>query len=258
LRELNFEDRDLLKTAGRHVAAHLAQLDADAHLAEAHQFETYNRMTAFVMHDLKNIAAQLRLISQNAGRHRGNPEFVDDALRTVDSAANRMTKLIHQLASREEGGTMQSVDLAACAERAATRCSGHALAPRVVAESRPVVFADPERLTTVIEHAVRNAQDATGASGEIRIDVALRGRRPLLSVTDTGAGMDAAFVRERLFRPFDTTKGARGMGIGAFQMREYVRSLGGDLEVDSEPGRGTTIHFLFSEQPVNAGQQLAG
>lgn len=258
LRELNFEDRDLLKTAGRHVAAHLAQLDADAQLAEAHQFETYNRMTAFVMHDLKNIAAQLRLISQNAGRHRANPEFVDDALRTVDSAAKRMTKLIHQLASGEEAGTMQTVDLAACAERAATRCSGQAPEPRVVAQSRPVVFADTERLTTVIEHAVRNAQDATDARGEIRIEVGQRGQRPLLSVTDTGSGMDAVFVRDRLFRPFDTTKGARGMGIGAFQMREYVRSLGGDLEVDSEPGRGTTVHFLFSEQPVNAGQQRVG
>jgi signal transduction histidine kinase len=120
------------------------------------------------------------------------------------------------------------------------------------------VFADMDRLTTVIEHALRNAQDATDAHGEIRIDVGQRGRRPLLSVTDTGSGMDAAFVRDRLFRPFDTTKGARGMGIGAFQMREYVRSLGGDLEVDSEPGRGTTVHFLFSEQPVNAGQQRVG
>jgi putative PEP-CTERM system histidine kinase len=258
LREMNFEDRDLLKTAGRHVAAHLAQLDADAHLAEAHQFETYNRMTAFVMHDLKNIAAQLRLISQNAGRHRGNPEFVDDALRTVDSAANRMTKLIHQLASGEEGGTMQTVDLATCAERAVRRCGGNSPVPLVVAQARPVVFADTERLTTVIEHAVRNAQDATDARGEIRIEVGQRGRRPLLSVMDTGAGMDPTFVRDRLFRPFDTTKGARGMGIGAFQMREYVRSLGGEVEVESEPGRGTTIHFLFSEQPVNAGQQLAG
>jgi putative PEP-CTERM system histidine kinase len=258
LRELNFEDRDLLKTAGRHVAAHLAQLDADARLAEAHQFETYNRMTAFVMHDLKNIAAQLRLISQNAARHRGNPEFVDDALRTVDSAAKRMTKLIGQLATGDGDGTMQSVDLARCAERAAARCGGSQPQPIVVAEARPVVFADVERLTAVIEHAVRNAQDATTPSGEVRVVVGLRGQRPLLSVVDNGSGMDAAFVRERLFRPFDTTKGPRGMGIGAFQMREYVRSLGGDLEVVSEPGRGTTIHFVFSEQPVNAGQRLAG
>ena len=258
LGELNYEDRDLLKTAGRQLAAHLAQFDSDARLAEAHQFETYNRMTAFVMHDLKNIAAQLRLISQNAERHRRNPEFVDDSLRTVASAANRMTRLIGQLTSGHEGATLQTVDLAACAERAAMRCAGNTPVPQVSAQSRPLVFADLERLTAVIEHAIRNAQDATAASGEVRVVVDSRESRPVLSVSDTGTGMDEEFIRNRLFRPFDTTKGARGMGIGAFQMREYVRSLGGDLEVASEPGKGTTIHFVFSGQHITAGQRLTG
>ena len=54
----------------------------------------------------------------------------------------------------------------------------------------------------------------------------------------TASGMDAEFVRERLFRPFDSTKGSKGMGIGAYQAREYARSLGGDVEVQSSPGRG--------------------
>jgi len=99
LTALNFEDRDLLKTAGRQVAVHLAQFDADKRLVQARQFETYNRMTAFVMHDLKNIAAQLRLISQNAERHRRNPEFVDDAFRTIGSSVGRMTKHVSQLGS---------------------------------------------------------------------------------------------------------------------------------------------------------------
>ena len=49
----------------------------------------------------------------------------------------------------------------------------------------------------------------------------------MLVVSDTGAGMDAEFVRERLFRPFDSTKGSKGMGIGAYQVREYVQMLGG-------------------------------
>ncbi len=256
--QLDFEDRDLLKVAGRHVAAHLAQLDVDARLAEAHQFETYNRMTAFVMHDLKNIAAQLRLISQNAERHRRNPEFVEDAFRTVAAAAARMTKLISQLASGREGGTLQTLDLASCAERAALRCSGNAPVPQVVAEERPSVFADMEHLTAVIEHAIRNAQDATPAGGEIRIEVGRRGQRPLLAVVDTGSGMDARFLRERLFRPFDTTKGSRGMGVGAFQIREYLRSLGGEVEVQSEPGRGTRFTMIFADQSILSMDRKAG
>ena len=247
---LDYEDRDLLKTAGRHVAAHLSQFDSDARLVQARQFETYNRMTAFVMHDLKNVAAQLRLISQNAERHRRNPEFVDDAFRTIASSADRMTKLVSQLGSGADTGTMQTVDLATAAERAALRCSGQAPVPQVSATSRPIVFADLERLAAVIEHAIRNAQDATAPHGEVRVEVGVQDGQPQLTVTDTGAGMDPAFIRERLFRPFDTTKGTRGMGIGAFQIREYVTSLGGRIEVQSEPGRGTTLRLLFARSPA--------
>jgi putative PEP-CTERM system histidine kinase len=257
LRALNFEDRDLLKTAGRQVAAHLAQFDADARLVQARQFETYNRMTAFVMHDLKNIAAQLRLITQNAERHRRNTEFVDDAFRTIASSVGRMTKLVSQLGSSTDSGTLQSVDLATIAERAAMRSSGRTPVPQVVVQSRPVVFADMERLAAVVEHAIRNAQDAT-SQGDVRVEVGAQAGLPYLSVIDTGTGMDAAFIRERLFRPFDTTKGTRGMGIGAFQIREYVMSLGGQVEVQSEPGRGTTLRLIFARTPVQFFTMAAG
>jgi putative PEP-CTERM system histidine kinase len=238
-----------LKTAGRQVAAHLAQFDADARLVQARQFETYNRMTAFVMHDLKNIAAQLRLISQNAERHRRNPEFVDDAFQTISSSAGRMTKLVSQLGSGTDTGTMQTVDLASIAERAALHSSGRSPVPQVVAERRPVVFADMERLAAVVEHAIRNAQEATPVQGEVRIEVGVDGDAPFLKVIDTGAGMDTTFIRERLFRPFDTTKGTRGMGIGAYQIREYITSLGGRVEVQSEPGHGTTLRLVFARTP---------
>ena len=251
LGQLDFEDRDLLKVAGRQVAAHLAQFDSDARLTEASQFETYNRMTAFVMHDLKNIAAQLRLISQNAERHRRNPEFVDDAMRTVSSAASRMTKLITQLASGSAGGTMQTLDLASCAERAAIRCGGGVPVPVVTVKRRATVFADMERLTAIIEHAIRNAQDATSATGEVNVDVDVNQGKPVLTVIDNGTGMDEAFIRDRLFRPFDTTKGSRGMGIGAFQIRDYVRSLGGEVEVASQPGKGTRFAMVFSPLPAS-------
>jgi putative PEP-CTERM system histidine kinase len=250
LEKLNFEDRDLLKTVGKHVAVHLSQFEADAQLLEARQFETYNRMTAFVMHDLKNIAAQLRLTSQNAERHRRNPEFVEDAFRAVATASVRMTKLIAQLASGTDGGAMQTLDLARCAERAAQRCSSAAPVPQVQVEARPTVFADLEKLTSVIEHAVKNAQDATSDTGDVRVEVLARGRQAVLRVVDNGTGMDARFIRERLFRPFDTTKESRGMGIGAFQVREYMRSLGGEVEVESEPGRGSVVSLVFPERQV--------
>jgi signal transduction histidine kinase len=101
------------------------------------------------------------------------------------------------------------------------------------------VNADPERLTTILDHVIRNAQDATPPGGSVELLLAADGGNARLTVSDTGAGMDPEFVRQRLFRPFDTTKGSKGMGIGAYQVREYVRSLGGDVDVQSTPGVGT-------------------
>jgi signal transduction histidine kinase len=53
--------------------------------------------------------------------------------------------------------------------------------------------------------------------------------------------MDKAFIRDRLFRPFDSTKGKAGMGIGVYEARDYIHKLGGDLEVISRVGEGTTF-----------------
>lgn len=250
LGDLNFEDRDLLKTAGRVIAVHLSQNDADTLLAESQQFEAYNRMAAFVMHDLKNVAAQLKLISQNAERHRRNPEFVDDAMRTIGSSAARMSNLIAQIASVAQGAepqfaTMQTIDLAMLAERAALRCGGQAPVPQVIVLARPSVFVDAERIVSIIEHGIRNAQDATPPSGEVLVEVSVVDGRPVLAIVDNGCGMDEAFVRDRLFRPFNSTKGARGMGIGAFQIRECLRSIGGTVEVHSTPDEGTRFEMWF-------------
>ena len=68
--------------------------------------------------------------------------------------------------------------------------------------------------------------------------------RVTIDITDTGSGMTPEFIRDRLFRPFDSTKGAQGMGIGAYQAREFARKLGGDLKVQSSPGEGTSLSMI--------------
>jgi signal transduction histidine kinase len=197
---MNFEDRDLLKTAGRNVAVQLAQHRADEKLAESRQFDAYNQFAAFVMHDLKNSVAQLQLLVANAARHRANPVFFDDAIGTIQNTAERMTRLIEQLQSRN---------------------------------------ADPERLGAVIDHVIRNAQEATPAHAAVALRIDAVGTEAHIHVIDEGVGMDDEFLSQRLFRPFDSTKGSKGMGIGAYQAREYARCLGGDVEVQSMPGKGT-------------------
>jgi signal transduction histidine kinase len=78
------------------------------------------------------------------------------------------------------------------------------------------------------------------------------GGRATITVKDDGPGMSEEFIRRQLFKPFETTKGASGMGIGAYQAREIVRGLGGDLTVASEVGRGTEIRIsLRCEQAAD-------
>jgi putative PEP-CTERM system histidine kinase len=237
---MNFEDRDLLKTVGRNVAVQLAQHRADEKLAQSRQFDAYNHFAAFVMHDLKNSVAQLQLLVANAARHRSNPVFVDDAIGTIHNTAERMTRLIEQLQGRDMQGTRRPVDIMAITRAAVARSAVRQ--PQVVmhaAEREIPVNADPERLAAVIDHVIRNAQEATprGAAVAVRIDE--QEGQAHIHVVDEGAGMNAEFIRQRLFRPFDTTKGSKGMGIGAYQAREYARWLGGDVEVHSKPGKGT-------------------
>jgi putative PEP-CTERM system histidine kinase len=254
----NYEDRDLLKTVGRNVAVHLAQYETDRRLAESRQFEAYHRLTAFVMHDLKNLAAQLALIVSNAEKHKRNPEFVDDAISTIANSTGRMQRLIEQLQRREVQATTRRVSLTDVARRACERCAGRSPVLDRTAGAEPLwVEADPERLTMVVEHVIRNAQDATPDSGHVTVTVGVDGsgsaadaapaetsnrlRVPAatLTVTDTGAGMTREFIQERLFKPFDSTKGSKGMGIGAYQVREYVQSLGGRVDVTSAVDQGT-------------------
>jgi putative PEP-CTERM system histidine kinase len=237
--ELTYEDRDLLKTVGRHVATQIAQQEADRKLTESRQFEAYNRLTAFMMHDLKNSAAQLRLIVDNYERHRRNPEFIDDAIGTIANAVERMTRLIDQLRGSTDPERLARVDLGEVAREAVARCATRQPRPALQDCEVALVQANRERLTTVIEHVIRNAQDATRAEGSVSVAVEQRGDQAQLVVSDTGLGMDAEFVRDRLFRPFDSTKGAKGMGIGAYQVREYIQRLAGNVEVHSSPGQGT-------------------
>jgi putative PEP-CTERM system histidine kinase len=238
--ELTYEDRDLLMTMGRHVATHLAQQEANRKLAENRQFETYSRLTAFMMHDLKNSAAQLRLVVSNAVKFRHQPEFVDDAMATIDNAAQRMTRLLDQLRLGAAAAVRRPVKLHDMVVAALARCAANTPVPVLISPSLDVVVeADQEHLTSVIEHVVRNAQDATPSDGTVSVDVSQEGSHVTIIVADTGGGMEPDFLRDRLFRPFDTTKGAAGMGIGAHQAREYVCSLGGHVDVQSSPGRGT-------------------
>jgi putative PEP-CTERM system histidine kinase len=251
---LTFEDRDLLKTVGRHVATQLAQHDADRRLAESRQFEAYNRLTAFMMHDLKNSVAQLGLVVTNAQRHKHNPDFIEDAVATIANAVDRMTRLIEQLRSTPGRTRSQAVRIDDLVRQAVARCSPHPPTTLSLSSDVPLyVQADPERFAAVLDHVLRNAQEAT-PDGSVSVHLGVSQGEVMLVVRDTGEGMDPVFIRERLFRPFDSTKGSKGMGIGAYQAREYVQGLGGHVEVQSTPGEGTAFSIILPVAKASAAQ----
>ncbi|HWM27914.1 MAG TPA: XrtA/PEP-CTERM system histidine kinase PrsK [Woeseiaceae bacterium] len=250
-RRLNFEDHDLLKTAGRQIASYLDQEQKKWELAESRQFETFNRLTTYLMHDLKNLIAQQSLVVENYQKHKDKPEFVEDAIATVKGGVARMRKVLEQLAQGAPVSATGRIELSKLLLEAASECADRRPEPRVeVGDSRLWVRADRERLLMALVHAIRNAQDATPPEGGVTVHAELCGTDCVITVSDTGRGMDQAFIENRLFRPFDSTKGTNGMGIGAHQIRETVRALGGQVHVDSSPGAGTRVSLRLPLEPV--------
>ena len=252
---LTWEEIDLLRAAGRQVASHLAFEQAAKRLAEAQQFEAVNRLTTVLMHDLRHLIAQQALVVQNAARHRHNPEFIDDAILTIDSSVKRMTRLMEDLRSGVLTEQARRVELGELCAELVRRTATRRPAPRLDVSDREIeVILDRDRLLDVLEHVVRNAQDATPEDGTVSVIVRRAAQHAVIEVADTGIGMDAEFIRTRLFRPFDTTKGKEGMGIGAYEAREFVRKCGGSVDVESAPGRGTRfIIRLPVAPPLSAG-----
>ncbi|MFH7044234.1 XrtA/PEP-CTERM system histidine kinase PrsK [Paucibacter sp. JuS9] len=243
--ELNWEVRDLLKTAGSQAAAFLAQMQSTEALLESRKFDAFNKMSAFVVHDLKNIVTQLSLMMKNAKRLRDNPEFQQDMLDTVENSLDKMRQLMLQL--REGGnphGVAGGVDLAALARRlaAAAASKGRQLELQIHAEIS--TRGHDERVERVIGHMVQNAFDATPVQGRVWLALDASGSNARVEVGDTGCGMSRDFIQNQLFKPFSSTKSS-GMGIGAYESFQYVQELGGKINVESEPEQGTRITLLL-------------
>jgi putative PEP-CTERM system histidine kinase len=252
--KLNFEDHDLLKTAGRQIASYLAQEKATERLTESLQFEAYNRFTAFVMHDLKNAIAQQSLVVENAERHKRNPEFIDDAMEAIKGSVTRMRRVLGHLRQGTMDQSTERVDLTKLLLQVQSHVADRQPVPDMELPQSPVIVqANRERLESAITHAIRNAQDASKADDTVEVCLERMESGCVIRIRDTGSGMDEAFIRERLFRPFDSTKGAEGMGIGAYQIRETIRASGGDVSVESEPGTGTILNLRLPLARVAGG-----
>lgn len=243
--DINWEVNDLLRTAGCQAAGFLAKMQATEALLESRKFDAFNKMSAFVVHDLKNIVTQLSLMLRNAERHRDNPEFQQDMLMTVEHSVERMRQLMMQLREgATPAGTPCGVNLPEVIERIQRGKISQGRSVETHIRERLTTRGHEERLERVIGHMVQNALDATDQTGRVWVSLERRGDRAAIEVGDTGHGMSQDFIRTRLFKPFQSTKQS-GMGIGAFESAQYIRELGGEMQVASEENKGTRITMIL-------------
>ena len=254
--KLNWEVLDLLKTAGRQAAGYLAQMQATEALLDARKFEAFNRMSAFVVHDLKNIVAQLSLMLKNAERLHDNREFQQDMLLTVESSLEKMRRLMLQLreGAKPPGGS-RGVELSPILRRLVALAQSQGRSLEVQELDRLSTRGHEERLERVLGHLVQNALEATLPSGRVWVKSERSSGQIKVEVGDSGAGMTEEFVRTRLFRPFNTTK-HNGMGIGTYESFQYIRELGGQISVISQPGQGTTMTVMLPLFEARHGSDL--
>ncbi|MDH5766685.1 MAG: PEP-CTERM system histidine kinase PrsK [Gammaproteobacteria bacterium] len=247
-RYFNWEDTDLLKTVGRQVASYIAQNSAAQELVNAKRFEEVNRLSAFIIHDLKNMIGQLSLVVSNAAKHKSNPLFIEDAVLTVENSVQKMNKLLSRIKGEQTEDSIVSFNLCKLLEEVVRlRSQGGALPiPLLYCKVDSIrISADRDRMAANLGHILQNAQDATDENGKINVFISRRDKYAIIEIEDTGCGMDERFIHEKLFQPFESTKGT--MGIGVFQVREYIQKLGGELEVQSTIGKGTIFRMLIPE-----------
>ena len=195
------------------------------------------------MHDLKNLVSQLSLLVANAERHKHNPEFQRDMLETVDLSVQKMRLLLHKLARGSAVESSARLQLDRLLRQAVAIKSGADPRPQLdIVDAGLMVTADATRLERVIGHLIQNAVEATPKEGRVTVRLSRAQGEAIIECIDTGSGMDEDFIRERLFKPFETTKSA-GMGIGVFESREYIQELGGRIEVHSQQPGGTVFRI---------------
>ena len=242
-KQLNWEDHDLLKTVGMQLTNALALSHASDALSQSRQFEAYNRLSAFLVHDLKNLVAQVSLIVKNAEKHKYNPDFIDDSIETLENVVYKIEYLLGQLKKGlikvDSKTIINLVDIIKDVTR--QQAGNKPLLKLSEHVDKIEVLGEKDKITAILGHLVQNAQEATAHNGLVSLELSRDDQQAIIKVIDNGTGMDNKFIAERLFKPFDTTKGNAGMGVGVYEARDYITKYSGSCDVESQLGEGTTF-----------------
>jgi putative PEP-CTERM system histidine kinase len=220
------EDFDLLKTIADQAASSLSNLKLSADLRQVKEAEAFQSMSAFFIHDLKNLASKLSLTMQNLPIYFNNPEFRNDMLRTISQSLDKINGMCSRLSSLSQKLELNpaEVDINELVKNTCSSLNGcfktfAIMDLRVV----PKLFLDAEQIQKVLLNLLMNANEAIKDAGEIRIATSQQEHHVILSVSDNGCGMSRQFIEQFLFRPFQTTK-KQGMGIGLYHSKLIIEA----------------------------------
>lgn len=225
-------------------------------LRALNRLEEMARIAAGVAHDLRNILtivlANAELLEEElpAGQDRAPVEAIRREIGRGRDLARELMDFGRRVAGRPAVQTVRAFVETVVRGAAPTLdgCTVDIVDHGAVSR----VFIDPTDFERVLVNLLYNARDAMGGQGTIRIELSTvrgarhspsLGRAVRVSVCDTGIGMDAD-TRLRIFEPFFTRK-TQGTGLGLCIVQQVVTRAGGVVEVESEPGRGTSVHVLL-------------
>jgi putative PEP-CTERM system histidine kinase len=243
------EEAELLKCLGDQLAVGFMNASLAGELVRAKELEAFQSVATFFVHDLKNAANSLSLMLQNLPIHFDDPEFRKDAIRAVGRSVERINDMVAKLGALRDETSLKR-EMCSLSELCSAVIHGQlsgALAGGWIEETYenvPELPLDPDKISSVIANLLMNAHEATGEDREVKLTVKTEGDAVVLRVSDNGSGMSDDFIRERLFRPFDTTK-SKGLGIGVFQCKKIIEAHGGVIRVASRVGLGTQFEVRF-------------
>ncbi len=249
---LDLEDRELLTTITHHVSLSLSQSMITKSLQQAEKFKSINQMTAFLTHDLKTLLSQLFLLVENGKIHKDNPAFIDDMLNTLEHVSNKMQRLVHQLKEPMKNDKDDSIFVVETLQNIISDYKHQPVVPTLSnpGSMAPKLKANKEEFQSALKHIIQNAVDSVNKEGMVNIELINKDNDVFhIVISDNGEGMSADFIANRLFQPFDSTKGVSGMGIGVYQSQQYIRSLKGDIQVTSKLESGSTFTIIL---PINS------
>jgi len=243
--EYDEEDFELMDTMARHISSALLNMRLLDQLARSRDMEIMGKVSAFVLHDLKNHVYTLSLMADNAQKHIGNPEFQKDLVDSLGSTVGKMKILISQLKGLPDRHTLkrEPVGLLSLAKDA-TRPLPQERLNFQGPDAR--VMVDSAEMGKVILNLCLNALEASTAGQTISVTVG-EDPEPFVRVTDHGVGIAEEFMAGGLFEPFKSTK-AKGMGIGLYQCKQIVEAHGGSIEVRSALGEGAEFVVCIGDR----------